>query len=172
MRILAGLLFVLIVGCRGGEGTVRREVLETSASDPEHVTKRMVVNTRRDSEQVTSRNVVTKIGYTLKDRSGLKSHSEKVCMLAGVLPEGFKYQEVGRITATKRTYGGVDELLLAIADEARRIGVEVIDGLQADHRFRGPLPWRAVSPVGSGRMLKLEPASLPLDCENLGGTRN
>ena len=168
MKILIGLLVLLLAGC-GSRGS-HREVLETSPQDPSKATKTLLTNSRRpDREQVVSNNVTTSVYYTLKDRSALKSHSGQVCLLAGLLPTEFKYHEIGRITATKRTYGGVDEVLRAMADEGRRIGVEAIMGLQAEQKFRGPLPWRYNSPVGDGKLVKLDADSPPLECEKLGG---
>jgi hypothetical protein len=163
MRLFIVVLVVLLVGCRSQRDL---QVLE-SEPDTGRVTKRMV--SRGDIDQVTSRAVITKVSYTLKDRSGLKSHASPVCMLAGGLPDEFKYREVARISATKRTYGSVDEVLQAMADEGRRIGVEAIMGLQASQKFKSPFPWRYTSPVGQGWLIKLDPDSLPLDCETLGG---
>ena len=163
MRLFITVLLVLLVGCRS-QANLRQEVVDEESG---RVTKRMV--SRGNVEQVTSRGVVTKVAYTLKDRTTLQSHSLPVCMFAGGLPDGLRYEEVARIVATQRTYGGVDEVLQAMADEGRRIGVEAILGLQAGQKFKSPFPWRYTSPVGQGTLIKLDPGSLPLDCEKLGG---
>jgi hypothetical protein len=160
-NIAAALLCALAAGC-GSRG----EVLETSPDDPNRVTKRMV--SKGDNQNVVSRGVITKVRFSLKDRSSLQSHSDPVCMLAGALPEGVKYREVGRINAIKRTYGSVDEVLLAMADEGRRIGVDAILGLQSSQRAGG-VPWRFSAPAGVGMLVKLDSASLPLDCEKIQG---
>ena len=69
-----------------------------------------------------------------------------ICLMAGAPPTDIKYAILGRITATKRTYGSSDELLPIMAVEARRIGADAIVNLQANQRFKGPLPWRVTSP--------------------------
>jgi hypothetical protein len=84
------------------------------------------------------------------------------------LPGDLKYREVGRITANKMTYGTPDEVLLAMADEGRRIGVEAIIGLEARQR-RGIMPWRMSVPANAGMLVKLDAESLPLDCVKLEG---
>jgi hypothetical protein len=76
---------------------------------------------------------------------------------------------MGLVKATKRSYGGVDELDIAIANEARRIGADAVINLQASQRFKGPLPWRVTSPTGVGTAIKLTPESPKLDCAALRG---
>ena len=161
-KVIAGLLLPLVVGCGS-----KSQVLETSADDPGRVTKRMVA--RGSTENVTSRGVVTKIRFAATvGRNELQSHTDQVCMFDGPLPEGLKYREVGQINASKKTYGSPDEVLLAMADEGRRIGVEAITGLQARQR-RGIMPWRMSVPSNAGVLVKLDPESLPLDCAKLEG---
>ena len=108
-------LLVIAAGCATKQ-------VETSPDDPSRVTKR--ISTKGNTQDVTSRAVLTRVRFTLEDRSALQSHSNQVCMLDGPLPEGLKYREVGRINGSKKTYGSPDEVLLAMADEGRRIGVE------------------------------------------------
>jgi hypothetical protein len=161
-KFIASLLLPIVVGCGS-----KSEVLETSTDDPNRVTKKLV--TRGSSENVTSRGVVTKVRFKeVADRSELQSHAGQVCMVDGPLPDGLKYREVGQINATKKTYGSPDEVLLAMADEGRRIGVEAITGLQARQRH-GIMPWRMSVPSNAGVLVKLDPESLPLDCVKLGG---
>jgi len=74
------------------------------------------------------------------------SHARPVCVLWGSLPTEYTFGELGRIKATKRTYGGTDELNRPIADEARRVGADVIINYVADQRFKGPTPLEAESP--------------------------
>ena len=99
----------------------------------------------------------------------IQGRSGTVCLLAGSLPSEYKYAEIGRIVATKRTYGSTDEVTRAIATEAKRLGADAVINLQADQRFKGPLPWRVTSPTGDGTAVKLVPESPELKCESVGG---
>jgi len=112
--------------------------------------------------------VVTK---TERPKGGARAepHTHQVCLFAGGLPEAFKYVELGRIKATKRTYGSVEELPAAMADAARRIGADAIINMQAEQKFKGPLPWRINSPTGDGQAIKLAEDSPKLECTDLGG---
>ena len=157
--IVAISLLVIAAGCATKQ-------VETSPDDPSRVTKR--ISTKGNVQDVVSRGVQTRVRFTLEDRSELKSHSSPVCMFDGPLPEGLKYREVGRINGSKKTYGTADEVLLAMADEARRIGVEAITELEARQR-RGIMPWRMSVPANAGMLVKLDPESLPMDCVKLEG---
>lgn len=107
---------------------------------------------------------------TLTDKTApLQASSGKVCLLAGALPDGIKSIEIARITAVKRSYGGVDNLMLPIANEARRVGADAVINLQADQRFKSPMPWRINAPTGDGYAVKLTADSPPLDCAAAGG---
>jgi hypothetical protein len=153
-------LLVVAAGCSTTQ-------VETSPDDPSRVTRR--ITTKGSVQDVTSRGVVSRVWFAeTVDRSELKSHSNPVCLLDGQLPEGLKYREVGRIKANKKTYGTPDEVLLAMADEARRLGVEAITGLEARQR-RGMMPWRMSVPANGGTLVKLDAESLPLDCAKLEG---
>lgn len=140
--------------------------VETSPDDPSRVTKR--ITTKGNTQDVVSRSVQTRVRFSLEDRSALQSHANAVCMFDGPLPEGLKYREVGRIHGSKKTYGSPDEVMLALADEGRRIGVEAISGLEARQR-RGIMPWRMSVPANAGVLIKLDAESLPLDCLKLQG---
>jgi hypothetical protein len=160
MRQIAVLsLLVIAAGCATKE-------VETSPDDPSRVTRR--ISTKGNVQDVVNRGVQSRVWFTLEDRSALKSHSSPVCLLDGPLPEGLKYREVGRITASKKTYGTPEEVLLAMADEGRRIGVEAITGLEARQR-RGIMPWRMSVPANTGTLIKIDAESLPLDCAKLEG---
>jgi hypothetical protein len=89
-------------------------------------------------------------------------------MLAGEPPSTVNYEVLGRIVATKRSYGGTDELLAPMGLEARRLGADAIINLQADQRFKGPLPWRVRSPTGDGQAIKVLVGG-DLDCIAAGG---
>lgn len=109
---------------------------------------------------------------TTLDKNGpasFQSHHNPVCLLAGSLPSEYKFIDIGRITSTKGTYGGSDEVVAAIAKEARRLGADAVVDLQASQRFKGPLPWRVTSPTGSGIAVKLDTTSPKLDCVAAGG---
>lgn len=153
-------LLVIAAGCSTKQ-------VETSPDDPSRVTRR--ISTKGNVEDVTSRAVVSRVRIAdAVDRGALKSHSNPVCLFDGPLPEDLKYREIGRIVANKMTYGTPDEVLLAMADEGRRIGVEAIIGLEARQRH-GIMPWRASVPANAGTLVKLDAESLPLDCVKLEG---
>lgn len=97
-----------------------------------------------------------------------RPHRADVCLLAGGLPGDYKYRVIGKINATKRSYGGTDELMPVIANEARKIGADAVIELQADQRFKGPLPWRVVSPTGTGSAIVIENKD-GFDCAKAGG---
>lgn len=92
-----------------------------------------------------------------------------VCMLAGDLPEGVRATTIGRVKATKGTYGSTDNLMKPMADEARRVGADAIVDLQANQRFKGPLPWRYNAPTGDGQAVRFEASQAPFDCAQAGG---
>ena len=102
-------------------------------------------------------------GTTLRSRTG------PVCLLAGDLPDGVTATTIGRVKATKGSYGSVDNLMLPMANEARRVGADAIIKMQADQRFKGPLPWRYNAPTGDGFAVQLTAESEPLDCVAAGG---
>jgi hypothetical protein len=193
MKTLVVLLISIAVGCWG------RDVLAQAPSDtgpaesskpsvPEAQSSKPSVPEAETEPAATSRSgrtrpvrevrqehgrfgVRTSVVFASEERDTLKPHNALVCMLNGALPEEIKYVEIGRITATKGTYGGVDEVLQAMADEGRRIGVNAIVELRS--RQRGSvLPWRHASPIGNGRLVKLDADSPALDCEKIGGKPN
>lgn len=98
--------------------------------------------------------------------SQVTSRSGSVCLLAGELPAGIEAIPIGRIKATKGTYGNTDNLMLPMANEARRVGADAVIELQAGIRIKGPLPWRVAAPTGDGQAVKI---SLPFDCVQAGG---
>ena len=153
-------LLVIAAGCATKQ-------VETSPDDPSRVTKR--ISTKGNVQDVTSRGVITRVRLTESvDRGALQAHSNPVCMLEVPLPAELKYKEIGRINGSKKTYGTPEEVLLAMADEARRIGVEAIIGLEARQR-RGLAPWRMSVPANAGTLIKVDAESLPLDCKKLEG---
>ena len=92
-----------------------------------------------------------------------------ICLLAGLPPSDVKYEILGRVVATKRSYGSSDELFLPMALEARKLGADALINLQAEQRFKGPLPWRVTSPTGDGQAIKVAPESPKIECLLAGG---
>ncbi len=99
----------------------------------------------------------------------LASRSGSVCLMAGSLPDDVAATRIGRIKATKGTYGERENLMLPIADEARRIGADAVVELQADVRVKGPLPWRVTAPTGDGFAVKFADGAKSFDCAEHGG---
>ena len=92
-----------------------------------------------------------------------------LCLLAGALPSDIRYEVLGRVKATKRTYGSTDQLFPLMAREARKLGADAIINLQAEQRFKGPLPWRVTSPTGDGSAVKIISDEPRFDCTAAGG---
>jgi len=99
-------------------------------------------------------------------------HNGPVCLLAGGPPKEVTYDIVGKIVATKRTYGSTDQLTPKMAREARKLGADAIIDLQAEQRFKGPLPWRVTAPTGDGTAIKVRADSPKLNCVEAGGKLN
>lgn len=108
---------------------------------------------------------------TVAKTSGLagpvSAYSGLVCVLPGTLPAGVASRQIGLVSASKGSYGGTDEVLLAMANEARRVGADAIVNAAASERFKGPLPWRVVAPSGHGVAIRLSDESFR--CEDSGG---
>jgi hypothetical protein len=115
--------------------------------------------------------VKTRVVFKTLERERLRPHNGLVCMLAGPLPKEFRYSDIGQITTTKGTYGGIDEVLYAMAEEGRRIGVDAIVELQSGRRHSS-MVWRYSTPIGKGRLVKLSADSPPLECEKIDGKLN
>ena len=92
-----------------------------------------------------------------------------ICLLAGAPPTDVKYEVLGRVMATKRTYGSSQELFPKMAIEGRKLGADAIINLQASQKFKGPLPWRVTSPTGDGTAIKITADSPQMDCGHAGG---
>lgn len=113
--------------------------------------------------------VKTKTALTPGGSGALSARTGPVCLMAGGLPDGVQFTEIGRIHATKGTYGERENLMLPMANEARRVGADAIINLQADERFKGPLPWRFTAPTGDGVAVKIIGPDAALDCVGRGG---
>lgn len=92
-----------------------------------------------------------------------------VCMLAGGLPDGMQVVLIGKVKATKGTYGSTANLMKPMADEARRVGADAVINLQAAQRFKGPLPWRYNAPTGAGTAVHFVDQAASFDCVSSGG---
>lgn len=92
-----------------------------------------------------------------------------MCFLAGALPTDVRYEVLGRVVATKRSYGSVDQLLPVMSREARKLGADAVINLQADQRFKGPMPWRVTAPTGDGTAVKIVSETPRFDCVAAGG---
>lgn len=103
------------------------------------------------------------------DAAHYAPHQGDVCLLAGSPPEDLGFEVLGRVVATKKSYGSTDQLFPAMAREARNMGADAIINLQAGQRFKGPLPWRVTSPTGDGMAIKVMPDASALDCHAAGG---
>lgn len=96
-------------------------------------------------------------------------NNEDLCLLKGAPPTDIDYEVIGRVMATKRSYGSEEELFPEMAYEAKKIGADAIINVQSSQRFKGPLPWRIVAPTGDGRAIKILADSPELDCMHSGG---
>lgn len=111
-----------------------------------------------------SRNVVVTKLEPSKEAPVLAAHAEKVCFFpdAPALP----HQVLGRVVATKKTYGTLDELVLPVAREARSAGANAVFLWSATQKFKGPNPFRATAPTGTGQAVVI---TVAFDCASLGG---
>jgi hypothetical protein len=107
--------------------------------------------------------VITKL-EPVKGAPVLGAHADKVCFFpdAPALP----HQVLGRVLATKKTYGTLDELAMPVAREARNAGANAVFLWSAAQKFKGPNPFRATAPTGTGQAVSI---SVPFDCASLGG---
>lgn len=92
-----------------------------------------------------------------------------LCLLDGTPPSDVQYEVIGRIVATKGTYGSTDTLFPYIVHEARKIGADAVINLQSGQKIKGPLPWRVISPTGVGTAIKLLPNSPTINCLQAAG---
>ena len=76
-----------------------------------------------------------------------------------------KHEVVGTLDSTKQFYGGTGSIVLAMADEARRIGADAVVNLRTGQKI-GFFAW--ARPYGTGTAVKLEKRD-DLDCLKLGG---
>lgn len=104
-----------------------------------------------------------------RDATLYPPNNGNICLLAGAPPSDVEYEVLGRVVATKRSYGSSDELFLPMALEGRKLGADAIINLQASQRFKGPLPWRVTSPTGDGQAVKVLSESPKIECLLAGG---
>jgi len=112
---------------------------------------------------------VTAKSSVKRDATLYPPNNGDICLLAGAPTSDVEYEVLGRVVATKRSYGSSDELFVPMALEARKLGADAIINLQASQRFKGPLPWRVTSPTGDGQAIKVLPESPPIECLLAGG---
>lgn len=89
-----------------------------------------------------------------------------VCLLTSPVAPEVKHSVFGDIEASKQWYGGTDELLPLIADEARKLGANTVIRVKVGQRIGG-LAW--ARPVGSGQAIKIEDFKA-FNCQSSGGT--
>jgi len=87
-----------------------------------------------------------------------------ICLFAGSPPPDVKYEVLGKIQATRRSYGSTEGLYPLMAYEGRQLGADAIIDIQASQRVKGPLPWRVMAPTGSGQAIGVLPDSPKIDC--------
>lgn len=93
------------------------------------------------------------------------SHDQQVCLLKTALPASVKHRVVGAVESSKEWYGSQTELYPMMADEARRMGADVVVNMTTAHKM-GPLAW--ARPVGTGSAIKLDDRK-DLNCATWGG---
>ena len=92
-------------------------------------------------------------------------HVEPVCMLKSPLPSSIRHTIVGRIDASKQFYGSSGALIPLMAEEARKMGADVVVNLVVGQKM-GMFAW--ARPYGSGTGIKLVDKA-DLACLALGG---
>ncbi len=89
-----------------------------------------------------------------------------VCMIKGSLPANIRFAVVGSVEGSKEFYGSVNEILPLMAEEARKLGGDVIINLETHQRMG---LWAWARPVGTGTAVKLANKN-DLNCLAAGGT--
>ena len=89
-----------------------------------------------------------------------------VCMIKGPLPPNIQFSVVGSVEGSKEFYGSVNEILPLMADEARKLGGDVIINLETHQRVG---LWAWAHPVGNGTAIKLG-TKTDLNCLAAGGS--
>lgn len=93
------------------------------------------------------------------------SHDQQVCLLKTAMPANVRHSVVGAIESSKEWYGSQTELYPLMADEARRLGADVVANMATAHKI-GMMAW--ARPVGSGSAVKLDNRR-DLNCAAWGG---
>jgi len=93
------------------------------------------------------------------------SHNEPVCFIQGPLPSSIEYQVIGQILGSKRWYGSSSEVLSVMANEARRVGADVVMKLVTGTDVN-VIAW--ARPVGEGTAVKLKDKD-SFDCKYYDG---
>jgi uncharacterized protein YbjQ (UPF0145 family) len=87
-------------------------------------------------------------------------------MIKGPLPPNIQFSVVGSVEGSKEFYGSVNEILPLMADEARKLGGDVIINLETHQRVG---LWAWAHPVGNGTAIKLG-TKTDLNCLAAGGS--
>lgn len=95
--------------------------------------------------------------------------TDKVCLLQDNLPSIALYMVPAKIRGSKRSYERSDLVLMAMAQEAKRIEADTVINIIAKQCFGLFLPWRHAQPKGTGTAIKLKPDQNPIYCVALGG---
>jgi hypothetical protein len=160
---------------RGGPQTAASPNPQTAESSNPQAT--VAPASQAPAEEARPRTTVTQSGragvktvvrYASREWEALKPHNAFICMFAGSLPEGYEYSRIANIVVSKGSYGGTDQVLQAMADEGRRIGIDAVIGLQSRRRHSS-IVWKMSTPISKGELVKLKAGSPPLDCEKAGG---
>lgn len=104
-----------------------------------------------------------------KIAASLSQEARDLCVFDGGAPSDLPHQVVRKLKVAKGTYGGVKELLPALARDALADKADAIVDYNSSQRF-GFWPWRVVRPVVSGTSIRWneKPAK---SCEAMGGVR-
>src|SRR5688572_1845521 len=79
--------------------------------------------------------VRTKVDWFKHAPRDLGAHANPLCMTAAEPGEPFKFTILAKISAEKTSYGAVEEVLVAIADQARVLGADAVIRLRAKQQF-------------------------------------
>jgi hypothetical protein len=94
-----------------------------------------------------------RVGHRLIDSSN-PPHSNKVCMMDGLLPPGVEFREIGVLHSYMNHYGDVESVLEKMADDARHVGADAVVAITANQRV-GWWIGAIVRPVADGKAVKL-----------------
>lgn len=100
------------------------------------------------------------------DAPKFEQFSGQVCFLNTPLPPTVKATVIGQLDGSKGGYGGMEQVLEAAANEARKSGANLVADVRTGHRL-GWTSW--AQPIVSGNSYRLDEGET-IDCAKLGGT--